>query len=684
MKDGTAAAFGREIEPLVRMSDLREYRDGLARHLSGEWDDERWTAYRVRFGVYGQKQPGVQMVRVKIPGGIVNVPWLKAVARVNRAFCQGDAHITTRQDFQLYSVPLAKTADMLEALYAEGLTTREACGNTIRNITSCALAGACPREHVDAGAVADRLSRSWLRQPLVQHMPRKVKISVSGCATDCGAASIHDIAFVAIEDAGQKGFAVYAGGGLGSAPRAATKVLDFAFEDDLPAVVEAAARLHHRYSDRANRNASRLKFLVKRFGADRFRDLFREEVERVKGLPQRPWEQLEWRRPEQAAIERTPMGVVRQHDGKAAVVINPPLGLLSSDQLDQLADIAVWAGVAQLRTTRDQTLVFLGVAPEQVEQVVARVRAIGLDVPSRAEDVPDVISCPGTTTCRIGITNSQTFGRQVLAEAEGDETAKGISVRVSGCQNSCGLHHVGDFGFHGMAKKIDGQTAPHYQIHIGGEARANGAVGLAGPIIPAKHAGKALTLLRRGYAAARQADESVRGWAERIGKDGLAEILRPLETAGSEGVFVDWGDSAEFTGAPKERGECAAPFASGELLADLADDALIRADRYLLAARWQEALKAAEEATAFAAHRLLDHLGILVEEQQAGAVVVERLRSAAARDAGVLAALDDVSGHLTAALSNGQADDYREAVAYFIDTVRSRIEAPGLGARAAE
>ncbi len=214
-----AAAATREIEPLVRLSDLDEYRVGLSHRLAGDWDDDKWTGFRTRFGVYGQKQPGVQMMRIKIPGGLVPLPWLWVLAQFNRKFCQGDAHITTRQDFQTYFVPLEKTAEALEFLYSKGMTTREACGNTLRNINACALAGNCPREHVDAGEVASRLARSWIRHPLVQHMPRKVKISVSGCATDCGVSAIHDLSFIATEKDGKKGFIVYAGGGLGGQPR---------------------------------------------------------------------------------------------------------------------------------------------------------------------------------------------------------------------------------------------------------------------------------------------------------------------------------------------------------------------------------------------------------------------------------------------------------------------------------
>ena len=207
------------------------------------------------------------------------------MAHVTRTFAKGDAHVTTRQDFQIYYVPLDDAPAMLAELDEAGLTTREACGNTVRNISSCALSGVCPREHVDAGKVADELARSWIRNPLVQHMPRKFKISVSGCATDCGASSIHDLGLVATEKDGRKGFVVYGGGGLGGVPFTAVELADFATEDELPAVLEALVRLHQRYSNRKNRNAARIKYLVKRFGEEKFRELFAEEFARAKALP---------------------------------------------------------------------------------------------------------------------------------------------------------------------------------------------------------------------------------------------------------------------------------------------------------------------------------------------------------------------------------------------------------------
>jgi sulfite reductase beta subunit-like hemoprotein len=674
MKDATHADLS-AIEPLVRASDLAEYRQGLQRHQGGEWDAERFTAFRLRYGVYGQKQAGVQMVRIKIPGGIVPTPWLKTLAAVNRDFAGSPAHITTRQDFQLYYVPLERTADMLETLAAGGITTREACGNTLRNMTSCALAGACGRELVDAGKVAEQLARTWMRHPLVQHMPRKMKFTVSGCATDCGASPIHDLGFIAVEQGDRKGFKVLAGGGLGGQPVMAVEVLPFVTEEDLPTVIEATARLHQRYSNRRDRAKARIKFVLERFGQEKFTALFQEEFGRLKSLPQRPWQPLEWRNPTEVAVARTPVGVVPGHDGKVALVVYIPLGIVDSDQLDALHDIAVAAGVTRLSTTRDQKLAFLDVAKDKVDAVIAGVRKLGFDVPSHADDVPDVVSCPGTTTCRIGITNSQSFGLQVEKEARGAANARGVSVHVSGCQNSCGLHHVADIGLHGMAKKANGKPAPHYQLHFGGDA-CQGIVGIEGPIVPARLANRAVDLLRGEIQAARAKGESVRAWAERLGKDGINAVLAPLAAGESDDLFTDWGDAEVFIGPPKAKGECAAPQVSTTYYSDLADDGLINLDRFLATGRWPEALKAGEEATVYALRLLLASNGVLSEDDQDAEAVFALFRTSQSGGIEAVNAFDSVLAERTGALVTGEAAAYREAVAYFIDTVGVLIAKP--------
>ncbi len=672
--DEAALSGAVEFEPLSRSSDVDEYRDALARFKSGEWDEGRWTAFRLRFGVYGQLQPGVQMIRIKIPGGILPLHWARAVAHVNRKFCgagHGDIHVTTRQDIQIYFVPLDDTPALLQELDEADLTTREACGNTLRNMNGCQLAGVCPREHVDAGVVADRLALTWLRHPLVQHMPRKFKVAVSGCATDCSGTGIHDMGLVATEKDGEKGFVVYGGGGTGGVPVAAVKLLDFAVEEELSTALEALVRLHQRYSNRVNRNQARIKFLVRRFGEEKFRALFLEEFERLKDMPQRPWKSLEWREPQEAPAPTSPGGVVHGHDGKVAVVVNPRLGLLTSEQLEGLADIGERHGASGFRVTRDQNIILFGLPTGSEEEVVAEVRALGLEVQETEGDVPDVVSCPGTTTCRLGITNSQNFGKELTDEVRNYGPLPGVTVKISGCQNGCGLHHVADFGFRGMGKKIDGQNAPHYQIYVGGNPRLNGAIGVSGPIVPARYAREVLRLMMDAYATDREDGESVRDWALRLGKEGLRELVEPVTRkvdAGDRRLFTDWGETEKFVTPAAATAECAVPVAVDDLLHDLADDALIAVDRTILGEYPREAPSFGHDGVYHAARRLLVRFGDLTEELSFDDMIL-RVRASYGDDTAVTGALDNVLAAEAGMTNGGRVDAYREALAVWLDTV---------------
>ena len=382
------------------------------------------------------------------------------------------------------------------------------------------------------------------------------------------------------------------------------------------------------------------------------------------------------------------MGVVEQHDGRYAVVANPVLGNLSSDTLDALAALAVSIGIEEVRVTRDQNLLIPDVSAEQIGLVVQTLKSLGIDVPASAADSTDIVACPGTTTCRIGITNSPGFAHAVHAEAANDPTARGVSVRISGCQNSCGQHHIGDFGFHGVAKKIDGQPAPHYQIHLGGEARLGAAqhmAGLSGPIIPAGVAPIALRLLRHAYAEQKRGHETVRAWAERLGKEGIETVLAPLQSEENGRKFLDWGDQDEFKGAPKLRGECAAPFASDDILANFADDALIQIDRWQLRSETAKAVEAAGQALGFGARRLLHLANQATTGEENSDELFDRARALhlpTGRAAEI--AFKDALAARDRAAAGGPLEPLRETVALYLDHVRTLLAGGALAADAAE
>ncbi|MDP7215808.1 MAG: phosphoadenylyl-sulfate reductase [Rhodospirillales bacterium] len=611
-------AEGSPPEPFVRRSDFDQFRDALHSFQEGSWSEDRWTTFRLRFGgIYAQKQAGMYMVRTKIPGGRLSFRQARAIAAANRKFCGGDILITTRQELQLYFVPLDATEGLLDALNQGGVTTRETAGNTFRNTVGCSLAGICPHERVDAGKVAEQLAGMWFRHPLVQHMPRKFKTTISGCAHDCGFASIDDLGFIAIVRDGQPGFKVLAGGGLGSQPRSGVVIKDFVREDEMAAVQEALARVHHRFSDRKKKMASRLKFLIKRFGEEKFVELFEQEFERLRALPRRQWRPLRWRTPDAGdGPPSLPGGRIDQQDGGVAVVVRPPLGLLDSDRFEKLTDIAEGAAAQEFRLTRDQNIIAVGLPPgNAADSFVKQVRELAFVVAERPRGLDDLVSCMGTSTCPIGITNSHAFAAELLADADELADLPAIRVRVSGCPNSCGQHHVGDIGFHGLAKKINGRPAPHYQIHLGGNGRRPGELGFAGPVIPAPHAKTALKLVFKEYGATRRAGESMRQWVQRLGGERIEALLEPV-TSGVDrqaaDLFVDWGQSEEFSPPLSGLGECAHPVVLGEYLADLARVERFDIDRLLDLGSRDLALRAAGRSILWACRRLLLVAGIEV------------------------------------------------------------------------
>ena len=683
---GAYSGVGTAAEPLTRLSDIEEFRAGYAKLKSGEWDAGKWQGYRLRFGVYGQLQPNVHMIRIKIPGGVMSFDWTRRIAEANRRWGGKTVHISTRQDIQAYFVRPDDVPDFLQFLAEGGITTREACGNTLRNMTSCALSGVCPREHVDAGAVAQRMAVSWIRHPLAQHMPRKFKTTVSGCETDCGSSHIHDLGLVATYKDGKPGFKVYAGGGTGGIPVTASLVADFVEEHDLPAVVEALLRVHQRYSNRRNRNKARIKFVNQRFGPEKFRRLFEDAFAESRAMPQRPWQPLEWRQGDASAPEPvSPGGVVDDHDGGQAVVAHQELGLFTSDQLDALADLAENAGAKEFRTTRDQNLVIVGLDRARTGEVVDAIRAMGFLVEDRPGSVANVVACPGTSTCGIGITNSQNFGA-TIQDAVRDYAAKpNVTVKISGCQNGCGLHHVADFGFRGMGKKIAGRNAPHYQIYIGGHERENGHVGLAGPIVPARLAEESLNLLLAGYAEGHQEDESVRDWAFRLGKEGVTELIKPVAEkvrGDDEGLFFDYGEDWEFSPPAGRTAECAAGVDDDDLQNDLADDALINMDRALGAGDHEGAERFAAAGFRFAAQRLRILAGLAGQDDDSEEVVISTVRAAYGDDDEVIAAIDRLIAARDALVASnggkgdGETQSAREALAYWIDMVDEVIDRP--------
>ena len=575
-------------QSLASNNDIEDFRAGIAHYIAGDWSEERWKTFRLRYGIYEQRQAGEHIMRVKQPGGRLSFAQARTIARANSQFGGGDIHITTRQGVQLYFITLKNLAPLIEQLNRGGASTREASGNTLRAITACPKSGFCGAEQVDAAATAGVLTRAWLRHPLTQHMPRKFKTTVSGCAHDCAMSAIDDLGFIATEKDGRKGFRVTVGGGLGNVPNQAVEIFEFVEPHDLPAVQEAVARIHVDHSTRENKNRARIKFLLKNFGTDEFKRLIHERFALIRTYQRRDWPELDWRDTGTDvgtdAGDFRLRGAIEQPDGYRAVGIEVPLGWLTSAQLEKLADLAEAAGATELRLTRDQNIVALGLDADAVAGFVTAVRNLGLDASGREHALDSLVSCPGTYTCAIGITDSHALAESLLDAGPEFSGLPALKVRVSGCHNSCGHHHIADIGFHAVAKKIGGKPAPHYQLHLGGSPAQHG---ITGPFIPAKRVKKALLLVLNAIKDGQGEGESVRAWAERIGADGVKAILAPVlkDPQGegeAAGLRLDIASDTLFVPPATSTGECAAGAMVAEHLSDLARVArqdIVRAER---------------------------------------------------------------------------------------------------------
>lgn len=584
-----------DAQTLVNHEELERFEENVRAFLDNKIDPERFQSIRLQQGVYGQRQEGVNMIRVKLPGGTFTPAQLEAVADVLESHSQHDvAHITTRQDIQIHYVPLEKTPLALKDLGKAGLTTREACNNTVRNVTMCPLAGACARERVDVTPHHNAAVRHLLRHPLTQHLPRKFKISFSGCESDCAQGLLHDLAIVAQKKDGRYGFKVLAGGGLGHKPRHAITVEDFVEEQDLMACIEAVIALHNRYSDRKKRAKSRIKFLVDRFGPEGFIEKYREELERTRAaLTGADYVRGEWTDGEQADGYDNPGAprdvLPQKQKGLNVFPISIPIGDMTAPQMRAIAALMYREGVSDVRTTQDQNLILVGVPDDRIDAVKAGIQEMGLGMPRVGDDV---VACPGTSTCRLGITSSKTIGTK-LNGGEFD-----LRVRASGCHNGCAQPETGDIGIYGEGRRLHGKLVPHYQMYIGGDGRAGGGIAIKGPSVPAQRVEQAIERLQQTYAGERVNGESFFEWSHRHDKEYFAELLADLKEVAPENVSTllnDHGDESAFKVMQFGGGECAGA-AQETVAANFAEAANERNYRngFLLQRKYSESVECAQ------------------------------------------------------------------------------------------
>ena len=667
---------GKMVPELAREIDIFEQQMKLRKQ--GKIDEKVFAETRLRRGIYGQRYDNGQrhdgkrvqklklpaevikgpdtlwdapgMMRIKIPFGGVTPEQLETLADLSEEYADGVAHITTRQDVQFHFVHIDDTPSLMRRLAAVGITSREACGNVVRNVTACPLAGICRDEAFDTTPYAKACSKFMMGHPDTQDFGRKFKIAFSGCQQHpCGLVTMHDMGAIAktkiVDGKEKRGFEFYVGGGLGSVPYKAKLFDEFLPEEEFLPMAQAISRVFARLGEKRNRARARIKFLIANLGIDEFRRLVLEERQKLSPDPR--WtahlatvnEQVEEalkagvslngsERPEGFEAWYATNVYKQRQPGYVAATVTLPLGDASAEQLRALADIARRFVKDTLRTTVEQNILFRWLSEADLPEFYRAIRAIGLGA-ADAATIVDVTACPGTDTCKLGIASSRGLARELryrLSEKslELDQAVKNLRIKVSGCFNSCGQHHVADIGFYGINRNVKGFQVPHFQVILGGKFRANaGEYGVAVGAVPSKRVPEAVLSITEYYVRRRLRDESFQDFVRRIGKKEIKDLLEDLTKIPAHEVgpsyYTDWGDPREFTLTDMGTGECAGEVVSqAEFALAASERELFEAQLLLDGGRPQDAVKTAYASMLRAAQGLVktQNPGISEDEQQ--------------------------------------------------------------------
>ncbi|HET9931050.1 MAG TPA: nitrite/sulfite reductase [Polyangiaceae bacterium] len=600
--------WAREIDVFETQIELRK---------KGKLEEKLFAETRLRRGVYGQRYDNGQrhdgektqtlgfpcgeltkgpvtvwdapgMMRIKIPMGRLSAQQLELQCELAEEYSDQILHVTTRQDIQLHFVHIEDTPDLMRRLASVGITTREACGNSVRNVTACPYAGVCNEESFDVAPYAHAAAFFLLGHDDTQDMGRKFKIAFSGCHDNpCGLTNFHDLGCIArtrkVDGVVQRGFEFYVGGGLGAVPQSALLLDEFLPEAELLPMAQAVCRVFARLGEKENRQRARLKFLVKKLGLEEFKRLVLEE--RTKLRPDPRWssflndlghtDEKPLRAPSELpkgpfapAFERwlkTNVEPQRQA-GYSTAKVTLPLGDFTPSQGRKIADLMRRFTGDTLRLTVEQNLLFRWVSNGDLPALYAELEAIGLG-DAGADTITDVTSCPGTDTCKLGISSSRGLAGELrrrlkLVEETLDPAARELHIKCSGCFNSCGQHHVADLGFLGVSRNVGGRRVPHFQLVVGGELAGNArSYGLAIGAVPSKRVPEVVERLTREYVTGKKADETFAQFIERFGKKEVRKIVDQFNTVPSyeedPSFYSDWGDPREYTIGDLGVGECA-------------------------------------------------------------------------------------------------------------------------------
>jgi sulfite reductase beta subunit-like hemoprotein len=607
-----STSLGRARLSFADVNDIDEFVAVLNRFERGEITGDQWRQFRLVRGTYGQRQPAeddAQMLRVKIPQGVLSAEQLDALADVADRHSRGFGHITTRQNVQLHFVRLHDVEPAMRRLAESGLTTREACGNSVRNITACPYAGVSTDERFDVTPYAEALTRFLLRHPLSSTLPRKFKIAFEGCSEDHVLAAINDLGFRAVlGSSGGRGFRVTAGGGTAILPTSAGVLHTFLPASELLRSAEAVLRVFSTFGDYAHKQRNRMKFMIRELGWTRFRDEYERALAACRLRGSVPTLDIDppahEPRPEPVAesspspgyiasrvqagrvtgpgIVPTIAPVYRAGDaayarwratnvrsqkqfGYVMAFATVPLGDLAAEQMRVVGELSRAYADGTVRITPEQDLMFRWVNASDVRQLYRRLAAAGLGL-AGAGTIADVTSCPGAESCRLAVTQSRGLGRLLEDHVRADPAlvaaAGGARIKISGCPNGCGQHHIASIGFQGSVRRLGARAVPQYFVMLGGRVDENGAAfARLAAKIPARRIPAAVDRLVALYARSKQDGESADAFFARVPLDAVKAELADLERLSPDGAsahdFVDLGDAHEFRPEVLD-GECSA------------------------------------------------------------------------------------------------------------------------------
>ena len=603
--------------PPAMAAEVDEFESQIELRKQGKVDEKVFAETRLRRGAYGQRYdngqrhdgteskmlaypegepkgpdtvwsaPGMQ--RIKIPYGGMTPEQMEVLAELAEEYSDGIAHVTTRQDFQLHYVHIDDTPALMRRLAAAGITTREACGNSIRNVCGCPFAGVCPDEAFDVTPYADAFTYYMLGHPDAQNFGRKFKPSFSGCHEHaCGLAAMHDMGMIAetrtVDGEEVRGFRVVVGGGLGAVPRQAKVFEEFLPAAELLPTAQAISKVFGKHGEKQMRSRARLKFLIDKWGIDKFKEEVAAERAKLKDDPEwtayldsidqneeqplRPPGELPPVNGDQQYAHWVATNLREQRQaGYVTATVALPLGDLTADQLRGLADIVREYTNGTVRTTVEQNIVVRWVSKSDVPALFQALDAIGLSEPG-ASNIFDIVACPGTDTCKLGISSSRGLAaelrdRLTAKSVELDEAIQNLHIKISGCFNSCGQHHICDIGFYGANRTVKGFKVPHFQVVLGGQWEQNGgSYGLPIVAIPSKRVPEALSRITDIFLKDREPDERFAAFVGRVGKARLRDALEDLtkdlpDHAVDAEFYADWGDPRQYSIGDIGKGECA-------------------------------------------------------------------------------------------------------------------------------